>query len=141
MIYKLLGYKIGKGSMIHQQCFCGVGNGGKGKLILGDNSYINYRCFLDLGDDIIIGKNVAVAFECTFINSSHEMGDENQRAGKGKASKIIIEDGCWIGARTVIMPGVTIRKGCVIGSDSLVLSDTEQNGLYVGHPAKRIKDL
>ena len=39
------------------------------------------------------------------------------------------------------MPGVTIRKGCVIGSDSLVLADTEPNGLYVGHPAKRIKDL
>lgn len=39
------------------------------------------------------------------------------------------------------MPGVTIRKGCVIGSDSLVLTDTEPNGMYVGHPAKRVKDL
>lgn len=96
---------------------------------------------MDLGYDIVIGNNVSIAFNCTFINSTHEIGDANQRAGLGIAKKIIVEDGCWIGARTTIMPGVTIRKGCVIGSDSLVLSDTEPNGLYVGHPAKRIKDL
>lgn len=138
MIYKSMGYKIGKGSMIYHQCFCGAG---KGRLKLGGHSYINYRSFLDLGDDIIIGNHVSVAFGCTFINSSHELGDENQRAGKGIAKKIVVEDGCWIGARTTIMPGVTIKKGCVIGSDSLVLTDTEPNGLYVGHPAKRIKDL
>lgn len=137
-IYKCVGYKIGKGSIVYQQCFCGAG---KGKLILGDSSYINYRCFLDLGGDIIIGRHVSVGFGCTFINSSHELGEENQRAGKGTASPIVVEDGCWIGARATIMPGVTIQKGCVIGSGSLVLSNTEPNGLYVGVSAKRIKDL
>ena len=140
-IYKGMGYKIGKYSMIYHQCFCGAGNGDKGKLTLGDCTYINYRCFIDLSEDIFIGNHVSIAFGCTFITSTHVLGDENQRAGKGKASKIVVEDGCWIGARTTIMPGVTIKKGCVIGSDSLVLTDTEPNGLYVGHPAKRIKDL
>lgn len=137
-IYNSLGYAIHKTSRIYPQCFCGAG---KGKLKVGANSYINYRVFLDLGSDIVIGNNVSIAFNCTFINSTHEIGDANQRAGLGIVKKIIVEDGCWIGARTTIMPGVTIRKGCVIGSDSLVLADTEPNGLYVGHPAKRIKDL
>ena len=86
-IYKQLGYKIGKGSIIYHQCFCGVGNGSKGRLTLGDYSYVNYHCFLDLGDDIIIGNHVSVAFGCTFINSSHKMGDEKQRAGKSYAAK------------------------------------------------------
>ena len=137
-IYNSLGYAIHKTSRIYPQCFCGAG---KGKLKVGANTYINYRVFLDLGYDIVIGNNVSIAFNCTFINSTHEIGDANQRAGLGIVKKIIVEDGCWIGARTTIMPGVTIRKGCVIGSDSLVLADTEPNGLYVGHPAKRIKDL
>lgn len=141
MIYKSMGYKIGKGSMIYHQCFCGAGNGDKGKITMGDYSYVNYRCFIDLSEDIYIGNHVSIAFGCTFITSTHELGDENQRAEKGIAFGIVVEDGCWIGARTSIMPGVTIKKGCVIGSDSLVLSDTEPNGLYVGHPAKRIKDL
>lgn len=108
---------------------------------MGDNSYINYRCFLDLGDDIILGNHVSVAFGCTFINSSHELGGSVQRAGSGTTSKIVIEDGCWIGANVTIMPGVCIKAGCVIGSGSLVLSSTEPNGVYVGRPATRIKTL
>lgn len=119
-IYKSLGYAIHKTSRIYPQCFCGAGNG---KLKVGANSYINYRCFLDLGNDIIIGDNVSIAFNCTFINSSHEIGDKKQRAGAGLAKKIIIEDGCWIGA------------------NSLITKDTEKNGLYVGAPAIRIKTL
>ena len=137
-IYKSLGYAIHKTSRIYPQCFCGAGNG---KLKVGANSYINYRCFLDLGNDIIIGDNVSIAFNCTFINSSHEIGDKKQRAGAGLAKKIIIEDGCWIGANTTILPGVRIAKGCIIGANSLITKDTEKNGLYVGAPAIRIKTL
>ena len=117
-IYKSLGYAIHKTSRIYPQCFCGAGNG---KLKVGANSYINYRCFLDPVH--LIGDNVSIAFNCTFINSSHEIGDKKQRAGAGLAKKIIIEDGCWIGA------------------NSLITKDTEKNGLYVGAPAIRIKTL
>ena len=138
LIYNALGYKIHKSSRIYPQCFLGAG---KGKLYLGSNSYINYRCFLDLGDDIIIGNNVSIAFCCIFINSTHEIATKNKRAGKGKSSRIIIEDGCWIGAHTTILPGVRIAKGCVVGANSLIVKDTEENGLYVGSPAKRIKTL
>lgn len=137
-IYNSIGYAIHKTSRIYPQCFCGAGNG---KLKVGANSYINYRCFLDLGNDIIIGDNVSIAFNCTFINSSHEIGDKKQRAGAGLAKKIIIEDGCWIGANTTILPEVRIAKGCVIGANSLITKDTEKNGLYVGAPAIRIKTL
>lgn len=137
-IYNSLGYAIHKTSRIYPQCFCGAG---KGKLKVGANSYINYRCFLDLGNDIIIGENVSIAFNCIFINSSHELGGEKQRAGAGQSKKITVEDGCWIGAHTTILPGVKIAKGCVIGANSLVTKDTERNGLYVGAPAKRIKNL
>ena len=54
---------------------------------------------------------------------------------------IKIVDDCWIGANTTIMPGVTIAKGCIIAANSLVTKYTEPNGLYVGKPAKRIKEL
>lgn len=54
---------------------------GKGKLTMGKNSYCNYRCFFDLGDDIIIGDNCSIAFNVTFINSSHEIGPHFKRAG------------------------------------------------------------
>lgn len=140
-IYKALGYKIHRSSRICPLCFCGVGNGKRGRLTIGRNSFINYRCFLDLGDDIVIGDNVAIAFGCTFVNSSHVLGEKECRAGKSIADKIIVEDGCWIGANSTIMPGVRISKGCVIGSNSLILQDTEPNCLYVGQPARKVKEL
>lgn len=61
--------------------------------------------------------------------------------GGGKIGKITVGDGCWIGTNVTILPGVNIRNGCVIGAGSLVTKDCEPNGLYVGVPAKRIKEL
>lgn len=54
---------------------------------------------------------------------------------------IVIGRGCWIGANVTIMPGVTIGDGCVIGAGSLVTNDCEPNGVYVGIPARRKKEL
>lgn len=135
-ILNLFGHQVQ--GLVHAQCFVGVG---RGKLRVGRNSFINYRCFLDLGNDITIGSNCSVGFGVTFINSTHEIGPSGYRAGEGNSFPINIEDGCWIGANVTIMPGVTIKKGCIIGAGALVTESTEFNGLYVGCPAKRIKEL
>jgi len=69
------------------------------------------------------------------------IGTSDKRAGVSINNPIRIEDGCWIGANVIVMPGITIGKGCIIGTGSLVTKDCPPNGLYVGVPAKRIKDL
>lgn len=73
--------------------------------------------------------------------STHDIGDKTLRAGKYIQKSVIVEDGVWIGANATILPGVTIAEGCIIGAGALVNKSTEPNGLYVGVPAKRIKDL
>lgn len=135
-IYKSCGHKI-EGT-IYPECFLGAGP--KGKLFIGKGSYCNYRCFFDLGDDIVIGEKCAIAFGVTFVNSYH-MGGKKQRAAKGCTGRIEIKDGCWIGANVTILPNVTIHEGCIIGAGTIVVKDCDANGLYVGAPAKRIKDL
>ena len=57
------------------------------------------------------------------------------------AKSITIDGGCWRGAYVTILPGVHIAIGCIIGACSVVTKDTEANGLYVGNPARRIKNL
>lgn len=136
LIYNWLGHNV-KG-VVFPHCFLGVA---KGKLTLGQNSFINYSCFLDLSNDIIIGDGVSIAFKTIFINASHEIGPIEHRAGKGINAPIRIEDGCWIGANVTIMLGVTIAKGCIIGAGTLVTEDTEENGIYVGIPARLIRKL
>lgn len=135
-IYRLYNHKI-QGT-VFPKCFLGAG---KGKLIIGTNSFINYSCFLDLSNDIIIGNNVSIGFKTTFINAFHNIGNSSARAGQGKDLPILIEDGCWIGANVTIMPGVRIGKGCIIGAGSLVTKSTEPDCIYIGAPAKKLREL
>ena len=51
---------------------------------------------------------------------------------------IIIEDFACVGVNSVVMPGVTMKKGSVLGANSLLMEDTEEWGIYVGNPARKI---
>ncbi|WP_249354641.1 DapH/DapD/GlmU-related protein [Rhodococcus sp. USK13] len=53
----------------------------------------------------------------------------------------MVGDGCWIGAGAIILPGVTVGEGCVVGAGAVVTRDCSPNGLYVGSPARRVRDL
>ena len=54
--------------------------------------------------------------------------------------KIIIEDECWLATDVFIAPGVNIKKGTLVGARSSVYSDLKSNKIYIGNPAKEIKD-
>jgi len=63
------------------------------------------------------------------------------RAGPATWRSIVVGDGTWIGANVVILPGVTIGAGCVTGAGSVPAGDYRPDGLYVGVPARRVRDL
>lgn len=138
LIYKLFGINT-KTYNINPDCFFTYFTGKK--VTIGKNSMINYGCFFDNTSSIDIGDDVFVAFNTMFCTSSHEVGSENRRAGKGIGQPIKVEDGVWIGARATILPGVTIGKGCIIAAGTVIHKDCEPNGLYAGIPAKRVKEL
>lgn len=108
---------------------------------IGKNSFINSYCYLDTFSPIEIGDNVSIAMGVYVITSSHKIGDSERRAITAYGKPIKIGNGCWIGARSTILPGVTIGQGCIIAAGAVVNKDCEPNGLYAGVPAKRIKDL
>ena len=134
-ILRLFGHRV---TGMNPACKFGLGNG---HLYMGSDSYCNFGCFFDLGDDIFIGKNVAIGMNVHFITTTNEMGSASRRAARPVFKSINIGDGCWIGADSIILPGVTIGRGTVVGAGSLVLMDLEDNSLYVGRPAKKIKNL
>jgi acetyltransferase-like isoleucine patch superfamily enzyme len=55
-------------------------------------------------------------------------------------SEVVLEKQVIVGAGSTIFPGVTIREGCSIGAMALVNKSTQPWGIYVGNPARRIKD-
>lgn len=136
MIYKLYGMDI-IGNVLPGCSFW------SSNFRIGEGSFVNRDCYFMNHDlaGVIIGKNCAVAPKVTFSCISHEIGNEENRAGKHVTSSIEIKDGCWIGTGVIINPGIVIEKGCIIASGSVVTKNCSANGLYAGIPAKRIKNL
>ena len=110
-------------------------------LTIGEGTYINSNVYLDCRDRIEIGSNCNIAAGVMFCTSTHGPGDQTRRAGESISAPIVVGDGSWIGARVTILPGVTIGPGCVVGVGAVVTRDTLPDGLYVGVPAVRVRDL
>ncbi len=86
-----------------------------------------------------IGKGVMIASHTAISTITHDHTKE-EMIKTVVAKPIVIEDGVWIGAHAVIVPGVTIKKGAVIAAGSVVLDDVEAYQIVGGVPAKLIKD-
>jgi acetyltransferase-like isoleucine patch superfamily enzyme len=52
---------------------------------------------------------------------------------------VVIEDDVWIGANAIVMPGVTVRRGAVVGAGAVVLRDVEAYTVMVGVPARAVR--
>lgn len=102
---------------------------------------VNEGVVFDNTAHISIGNGVAIGHQAILLTTTHKMANGQARAGAVEARSIVIEDGCWIGARVTVLPGVTLRRGCVIAAGATVTRDTEPDGLYVGTPARRVKEL
>ncbi len=111
-------------------------------ITIGDDTFVNHECFLDNKATITIGNRCSLGMQVMILTSDHALGGHDQRAGaEASGLAVTIGDGCWLGARATVLPGVTIADGCVIGAGAVVTSDTEPDGLYLGNPAKRVRDL
>ena len=58
---------------------------------------------------------------------------------KNRSKLVTVEDDCWLGINTVVMPGVTIGKGSVVGANSVVTADIEPYTVVAGAPAKLLR--
>jgi len=110
-------------------------------ITIGAGTFVNYRCFFDGSAPIRIGKKCGIGMEVLFCTSTHFMGPATERAGRVHPQPIVVGDGCWIGARSVILPGVTIGDGCIVAAGAVVNKDCAPNGMYAGVPARRVREL
>lgn len=85
---------------------------------------------------IRIGNHVAVAPEVSFFAAGH---DYTQLSLPDTAASITVGDHVWIGARSVILQGVTIGEGAVIAAGSVVTKDIPAYTVVAGVPARVIK--
>jgi len=113
-----------------------------GYIEIGENTRIHGSC-IHAYSNIYIGKNCLIAANCQiFDGNGHDLSFNdvsNRINSKGTAKPIFIEDNVWIGANSIILPGVRIGQGSVIGAGSVVTKDIPSMTLAAGNPAKVIK--
>lgn len=118
--------------------------GGSGDLIIGEKSVVNSGCVLYTGNGIRIGKNVAVAANCTFAPVNHEYREKarliREQGFKPSRGGILIEDDVWIGANCVLLDGSILRQGCVVAAGSIVRSELSAFTVYAGQPLRAVKE-
>lgn len=105
-------------------------------LRIGPGSEVFGPCSIETGADVTIGANVGICIGTTIFTSSHEIGGEERRMGPLAPRPVRIEDGAWIGGKSVITGGVTVGKGAVVGPGSVVVKDVPPNTLVQGAPAR-----
>jgi acetyltransferase-like isoleucine patch superfamily enzyme len=85
-----------------------------------------------IGDRVLIASHVAIVSE-THDPDAHPMNESFVRA------PVRIEDDVWIGAHSVIFPGVVLGRGSVVGAGSIVTRDVEPFSIVAGVPAKVLR--
>jgi acetyltransferase-like isoleucine patch superfamily enzyme len=131
---------VGKNTKLHPTVIIRQGE----RVEIGMHCLINHNNVLQAGKfkgRIIIGNYVQTGANVMMFAFNHgtelnniPMIDQDYWDGD-----IIIEDDVWIGAGSVILPGVTIGQGAVIASNAVVNRDVPQNAIYGGVPAKLLK--
>ena len=135
LIYRLVGMDVGRANVRAGVTFT------TNRVTLGWDAMVNRGCTFDNSERVTLGARVRVGPEVMFCTSTHELGGPEQRAAERTDKPVVVGDGCWIGTRAVLLPGVTVGDGCVIAAGAVVTSDCEPHGVYAGVPAKRVRDL
>jgi maltose O-acetyltransferase len=140
-LLRLIGFKIGNGTVMWgMPGFVGKGDI-YGRLTIGDGCWFNVGCHFDVAAPISIGNTVAFGHEVLLLTNSHHIGATDQRAGPLVAKPIVVGNGAWLGARCTILPGVTIGEGAVVAAGAMVTKDVAANTMVAGVPAKAIREL
>ena len=141
-IYNYDQIEIGDNSRIDD--FCVI----SGKIKIGRNVHITPMCLVEGGiKGIVFEDFTTIAYGVqVFTQSDDYSGRTMTNSTIPKEYKnefmeeIILKKYSIVGAGSIIMPGVKLAEGTSIGAMSLVLKSTNPWGIYVGNPAKRLKD-
>lgn len=133
---KIIG--ITKGSfLIEQPFFCDYGY----NIEIGENFFANHNCTILDGAKVSFGDNVFIAPGCGFYTAGHPFNVEQRNSGLEYALPIKIGNNVWIGAQSVILPGVSVGDNSVIGAGSVVTKDIPANVVAAGNPCRVLKSI
>ena len=137
-LLKLMFSKFGEDSYIEPPLYA---NWGGKNVHFGRGVYANFNLTLVDDCDIFIGDNVMIGPNVTISAGTHPICPELRKKQAQFNIPINIGKNVWIGANSVILPGVNIGENSVIGAGSVVTRDIPSNVVAVGNPCKVLRQI
>jgi acetyltransferase-like isoleucine patch superfamily enzyme len=110
---------------------------GSGRIRIGDDVFINGGAILFSMHELVIEDAVAISNE-VYICDSNSHGMEG---GDVYEAPVRIGRGSWIGARAMILPGVTIGPRVMVAAGAVVTRDVPADSLVAGNPGRVVRTL
>lgn len=105
-------------------------------LSIGDYTWIGENVWIDNLVQVTIGSNVCVSQGAMLLCGNHNYKKSTFDLMVGK---IVLEDGCWVGAQSVVCPGVTLHSHAVLGVASVANKNLDAYTIYQGNPAQMVR--
>ncbi len=116
---------------------------GVGQLTIGDDVWIGPGAFMSPNKDatIKIGSCIDIAPQVMILTGTHKIEPLGAHiGGEDYSASVTVGDGCWLGARSVLLPGVTLPKKTIVAAGAVVTKSIEDEiSLLAGVPAKVVK--
>ena len=106
-------------------------------MTVGENVFINHGLTCMSSGGVVIEDGVMIGPDAAILTANHDLKDIRILQFK----TITIKKNAWIGARAIILPGVTIEEGAVVASGAVVTKDVAPKTVVGGNPAKLIKTI
>ena len=112
-----------------------------GTLEIGEGAFINYGGSIAASQLVRIGPRCSIGTHVIMMDNDFHRLEPERRDERPLSAPIILEENVWLGARVIVLRGVTIGAGSAIGAGSVVTRDIPPRSLAVGAPAKVIRSL
>jgi putative colanic acid biosynthesis acetyltransferase WcaF len=133
VLLRLFGAKVGAGVVIKP----GVNIKYPWRLSVGNYCWIGEDVWIDNLDQVTIGNNVCISQGALLLCGNH---DYKKSTFDLMTGSINIEDGAWVGAKSVVCPGVVLRTHAILTVGSVASSSLDAYGIYRGNPAVKVRE-
>lgn len=133
IVLRLFGAQIGEGVVLKPS----VNVKYPWNLSIGDYSWIGENVWLDTLATVTIGKHVCISQGAYFCTGNHDWSDP---AFGLVVKPIVIEDGAWVGARAMVLPGVSVKNHSIVAAGAVIAKDSKPYMIYAGNPAVEVKE-
>jgi maltose O-acetyltransferase len=140
-LLRLAGVRIGPRTVFVGSIWIAGGSNPARDVTFGADCMVNDGCRFDTAAPIAVGDNVYLGHDVALITATHDVGTAHRRAHRFVARSITVGDGTWIGARAVLMPGVTVGRGAIVAAGAVVTKPVADGAVVGGVPARVIRHL